>query len=94
MFGFVTGIGAVPGTGATPRIGAGVGDTEEEAGVAPDTEGVEDMILDVYGVLNFARGATLYLVRKRGFLFCTGLCFRLSAYVPLGVTLGVCEEGV
>ena len=35
--------GAVPGIGAVPRIGAGVGEAEEEAGVAPDAEGVEDM---------------------------------------------------
>ena len=39
----VVAVGVVPETGAIPGIGAGVGDAEEEAGVAPDTEGVEDM---------------------------------------------------
>ena len=39
----VVAVGVVPETGAIPGIGAGVGDAEEEAGVAPDAEGVEDM---------------------------------------------------
>ena len=80
VFGAVPEIGAVPGIGAVPRIGAGVGEAEEEVGVAPDPEGVEDMAnIDTFyccwGVSNFARVATLYFVRNSlGFSVFAGVC--------------------
>ena len=86
VFGPVLGIGAVPriraapGIGAVPRIGAGVGEAEEEAGVAAKAEGVEDMAtIDTFyccwGVSNFARVATLYFVRNSlGFSVFAGMC--------------------
>ena len=77
----VVAVGVVPETGAIPGIGAGVGDAEEEAGVAPDAEGVEDMAnIDTFyccwGVSNFARVAILYFVRNSlGFsIFAGALC--------------------
>ena len=80
VFGAVPRIGAAPGIGAVPRIGAGVGEAEEEAGVAPKAEGVEDMAnIDTFyccwGVSNFARVATLYFVRNSvGFSVFAGVC--------------------
>ena len=80
VFGGVPEIGAVPGIGAVPRIGAGVGEAEEEAGVARDGEGVEDMAnIDTFyccwEVSNFARVATLYFVRNSlGFSVFAGVC--------------------
>ena len=68
-FGAVPRIVAVPEIGADFRIGAGVGEAEEEVGVAPDPEGVEDMAnIDTFyccwRVSNFARVATLYFIRN------------------------------
>ena len=82
VFGAVPRIGTVPGIGAVLRIGAGVGEAEEEAGVAPDAEGVEDMAnIDTFyccwGVSNFARVATLYFVRN-SLGFSVGVRFKLS----------------
>ena len=76
----VVAVGVVPETGAIPVIGAGVGDADEEAGVAPETEGVEDMAnIDTFyccwGVSNFARVAILYFVRNSlGFSVFAGMC--------------------
>ena len=75
--------GAVPRIGAVLRIGAGVEEAEEEEGVEPEAEGVEDMAnVDTFyccwGVSNFARVATLYFVRN-SLGFSVGLHFKLSA---------------
>ena len=82
VFGAVPRIGAVPGIGAVPRSGAGVGEAEEKAGVAPESEGVEDMTnIDTFyccwGVSNFARVAILYFVRN-SLGFSVGVRFKLS----------------
>ena len=59
---------------------------EEEAGVAPDIEGMEDMAnIDTFyccwGVSNFAKVLTLYFVwNNLGFSVFAGVFFKLSAY--------------